>query len=137
MRPSWQDYFMTIARAVSSRATCAKKQVGCVLVNAQNEIVATGYNGSPSGEPHCIDVGCLLVSGRCIRTRHAERNALEHLGHYSGNLTCYTTLQPCAECFAELRKAQVTSIVFEKKHSHAVCESDIPLIQWKGPKLSL
>ena len=81
MRPDWDAYFLGIAEAVASRATCPRASVGAVLVR-DNRILATGYNGSPQGEPHCLDVGCLMVNDHCERTIHAETNAVGWAARY-------------------------------------------------------
>ena len=78
-RPSWDEYFMRIAHEVATRSTCPRLAVGAVVVR-DKRILTTGYNGSPSGMPHCEDIGCLIrvVDGResCQRTLHAEQNAI-------------------------------------------------------------
>ena len=74
-RPSWDEYFMRIARDVATRSTCLRRHVGAVIVR-ERRILSTGYNGSPPGQPHCYEVGCLMEDGRCIRTLHAEQNAI-------------------------------------------------------------
>src|SRR5690606_5886840 len=74
-RPTWDEYFMTMAHFVATRATCTRRQVGAVIVR-DKRILTTGYNGSPPGLPHCSDVGCWIVDGHCVRTIHAEQNAL-------------------------------------------------------------
>ncbi len=83
-RPSWDQYFMTITRQVAERSTCLRAKVGAVIVRDRS-ILATGYNGSPAGLPHCLDVGCLIYESRnpdgeieqnCYRTIHAEINAI-------------------------------------------------------------
>jgi len=75
MRPNWDEYFMSIAKDVSTRATCPRASVGAVIVR-NNRIVSTGYNGAPAGELHCTEVGCNIVDGHCIRVIHAEVNAV-------------------------------------------------------------
>jgi dCMP deaminase len=75
VRPDWDTYFIRIAKEVSSRATCNRAAVGAVIVK-DNRILSTGYNGSPAGEPHCLDVGCDIVDNQCVRTVHAEANAI-------------------------------------------------------------
>ncbi|MBU1173343.1 MAG: dCMP deaminase, partial [Proteobacteria bacterium] len=65
IRPSWNDYFLAIAKVVSRRSTCPRAHVGAVIVSHDNRILATGYNGSPLGEPHCDDIGCLIVDNHC------------------------------------------------------------------------
>lgn len=108
MREDWHGYFKTIARAVSTRSTCPRKQVGAVIV-VNKRILASGYNGSPAGEPHCTDAGCNVVSNHCTRAIHAERNAVNQvieLADLFGNssilhdldFNIYCTLEPCREC---------------------------------------
>ncbi len=76
-RPDWDTYFIRIAKEISSRSTCKRAAVGAVIVK-NNKILATGYNGAPAGEDHCEDVGCDVVDDHCVRTRHAEINAIRH-----------------------------------------------------------
>src|SRR3989338_3165486 len=89
-RPDFDEYFMRIAVEVSSRATCLRRHVGAVLVK-DKRIISTGYNGSTSGAPHCTEIGCLIVKRddedgstkeHCIRTVHAEENAILHAARY-------------------------------------------------------
>lgn len=79
-RLSWDDYFFEVARMVSTRATCLRAQIGCVLVDSGRRIISTGYNGSPRGEVHCSDpgIGCAIFAGHCVRTIHAEQNAVDN-----------------------------------------------------------
>lgn len=77
MRPDWDTYFIRIAKEVASRSTCPRAAVGAVITK-DNRILATGYNGAPAGEPHCIDVGCLMKDEHCRRASHAEANAMAH-----------------------------------------------------------
>ena len=74
-RPSWNDYFMDIAFTVAQRSTCDRAHVGAVIVRARR-MLTTGYNGAPAGLAHCDEVGHLLVDGHCVRTLHAEQNAI-------------------------------------------------------------
>ena len=75
MRPDWDSYFLKIAYAVSERSTCDRAFVGCVLV-LEKRILTTGFNGSPAGQGHCDEIGHLMVDGHCVRTIHAETNAI-------------------------------------------------------------
>ena len=75
MRPTWDEYFLNIAKEVAKRSTCPRASVGAVIVK-DNRILSTGYNGAPPGEPHCIDVGCQIIDNHCIRVVHAETNAI-------------------------------------------------------------
>ncbi len=114
MRKSWDAYFMDIAREVATRATCDRKQVGCVLVK-EKYIIATGYNGSVSGLPHCDEVGHMMVNGHCERTSHAEANAIVQAAKHgiaTDGATSYITASPCWTCFKLLAGAGIKRIVF-------------------------
>ncbi|MBI2020115.1 dCMP deaminase [Candidatus Daviesbacteria bacterium] len=74
-RPSWDDYFLGIAKVVSSRASCPRASSGCVLV-LDKRILSTGYNGAPVGEKTCLDIGCNVKDRHCVRAVHGERNAI-------------------------------------------------------------
>ena len=118
----WDDYFLQIAKTVSSRATCPRLSVGAVIVSADKNILATGYNGSLSGLDHCKDAGCAIIDSHCIRTVHAEENALLQSaknGHAIKNATCYVTHSPCLNCFKHIINAGIQRIVWSetyKKH---------------------
>src|SRR5438445_8407612 len=75
-RPDWDEYFMGFARAASRRATCDRKHVGAVIV-VERQVVATGYNGSVRGMPHCDEVGHDMEAGHCVRTIHTDMNAID------------------------------------------------------------
>lgn len=114
MRKSWDAYFMDIARAVATRATCDRKHVGCVLVK-QKYLIATGYNGSVAGLDHCDEVGHMMVNGHCERTSHAEANAIVQAAKHgvsTDGCTSYITASPCWGCFKLLASAGVRRIVF-------------------------
>lgn len=113
-RASWDQYFMNIAREVATRATCDRKHVGAVLVRDRS-ILATGYNGSLRGLPHCSEVGHLMEEGHCVRTVHAEANAVVQAaknGVRIDGATAYVTASPCWNCFRLLVNAGVQRIVF-------------------------
>jgi dCMP deaminase len=100
-RPSWDDYFMAIAKIIAARGTCDRLYAGSVLVK-ENRIIATGYNGSPAGLPHCDDAGHLLEEGHCVRTIHGEHNSLLQAARQGGTSTVgstmYTKYSPCIHC---------------------------------------
>ncbi len=85
VRPDWDTYFVNIAKEVASRSTCPRASCGAVIVK-DNRILSTGYNGAPSGEPHCLDVGCFIISKHCERTIHAETNAVVQAAKYGVNI---------------------------------------------------
>jgi dCMP deaminase len=114
MRKSWDEYFMNIAREVATRATCDRKHVGCVLVK-EKYIIASGYNGSVAGLPHCDQVGHMMVAGHCERTTHAEVNAVVQAAKHgvsTNGCTAYITASPCWHCFKVLASAGIRRIVF-------------------------
>ena len=102
LRPSWDDYFFTIAGAVARRASCPRAQVGAVIVSADHYILSTGYNGAPPGLPHCFEVGCRIEDGHCQRALHAEANAIAHAARNGVNIkggTLYVVGKDiCREC---------------------------------------
>lgn len=100
-RPDWNQYFMALVDQAASRATCPRKRVGAVIVRDRS-VLATGYNGSIRGLPHCEDVGCDMAGDHCVRTVHAEVNALlqaARLGVSVEAASLYTTALPCWQCF--------------------------------------
>jgi len=120
-RPSWDEYFMEVAHLVSKRATCLRRRVGAVLVK-DKKILATGYNGSPSGLKHCLDIGCLreklkIPSGQrqeLCRGLHAEQNVLVQAALYgisTKDSILYVTNQPCVICAKMLINAGIKEIV--------------------------
>lgn len=120
-RPSWDVYFMRITLEVAKRSTCLRRHVGAVLVR-EKRILATGYNGAPSGIAHCADVGCLralnnVPSGErheLCRGLHAEMNALlqaSAFGVSTRGATMYTTAHPCSLCSKMLINAGIERVV--------------------------
>lgn len=120
MRPSWDEYFIQIAKVVATRSTCNRKQVGAVLVR-DKRILSTGYGGSIRGQPHCLDVGCDIDkdTGGCVRTVHAECNAVAQAsrnGVSTEGSTIYVTLSPCTTCFKILANAGIRRIVYAEEY---------------------
>jgi dCMP deaminase len=115
MRPGWDEYFMEIARTVATRATCPRASVGAVLAR-DHRILTTGYNGAPRGVAHCTDAGCRMVAGHCVRSTHAEANAIVQGALHGISLagaTAYTTHQPCVGCSKLLISAGIVRIVYD------------------------
>ncbi|MDD5613506.1 MAG: cytidine/deoxycytidylate deaminase family protein [Candidatus Omnitrophica bacterium] len=126
-RPDWDTYFMNISRMVSSRATCLRRKVGALLVK-ERRILATGYNGTPSGITHCQETGCLresmsIPSGQrheLCRGLHAEQNALLQAALHGVSVqggTLYCTNQPCVICAKMLINAGIKEIVIEDDYT--------------------
>lgn len=113
-RPTWDEYFLDIAFSVAERSTCDRAHVGSVLVR-EKRILATGYNGSPAGLPHCDEVGHLIIDGHCVRTLHAEQNAIIQAalhGISTEGATAYVTHQPCLTCAKMLINAGIQRVVY-------------------------
>ena len=113
-RVSWDRYFMNIGLEVASRSTCARKHVGAVIVRDKT-ILSTGYNGSVRGLPHCEEVGCMMEDGHCVRTIHAEVNALIQAaknGTRIDGAAIYVTASPCWNCFKCIANTGISRIVF-------------------------
>ncbi len=144
IRPSWTDYFMSIAYLVSTRATCDRKKVGSVIATTRNRIIATGYNGSPSKMESCDDVGheLKMIDGResCVRTLHAESNAIDFAGASAAGCIMYSTVIPCYDCakrivnsgipqvyYAEYYASRNTDLVIDYFH-----KSGYDLRKWEG-----
>jgi dCMP deaminase len=120
-RVSWDEYFMQIAHLVAQRSTCLRRHVGAVIVK-DKRILATGYNGAPSGLAHCLETGCLreklkIPSGQrheLCRGLHGEQNAIIQASLYGSSVqgsTIYITNQPCIICAKMLINAGVKEIV--------------------------
>ena len=120
-RPTWDEYFMAIAEQVATRSTCLRRKVGAVLV-VDKRLLATGYNGAPSGVPHCSESGCLreqmaVPSGQrheLCRGLHAEQNAIIQAAKHGvriGGATLYTTHHPCSMCAKVAINAGIRRIV--------------------------
>jgi dCMP deaminase len=121
-RPTWDEYFIKIATDVASRSTCLRvpEGVGAVLVKNKH-ILATGYAGSFKDQPHCTDVGCLIdpVTKGCIRTVHAECNAVLQAAQHGINIdgsTVYCTMSPCWDCFKMLVNGGIVRIVYDTEY---------------------
>lgn len=131
-RPSWDEYFLKIAQEVSHRSTCLRRQVGAILVK-ERRILATGYNGAPSGIRHCSEAGCTrellaIPSGErheLCRGLHAEQNALLQAAYHGvaiSGATIYSTHQPCVVCAKMLINAGVKEIAFEEGYPDLLAE---------------
>lgn len=111
-RPSWDDYFFHAVDAAATRATCDRGRCGAVLVY-DNQSVATGYVGSPPGFPHCDDIGHEMVDGHCVRTIHAEVNAIASAarrGVRTLGTSLYSTMVPCRMCAMLLIAAGINDV---------------------------
>lgn len=131
-RPSWDVYFMGIARLAATRSTCLRRQVGAVIVK-DKRILTTGYNGAPAGLPHCLDIGCLreelkIPSGErheLCRATHGEQNAIVQaatLGVSIKESVIYSTTHPCILCTKLIINAGIKKIVIEDSYPDQMSE---------------
>lgn len=118
-RPTRDELGIRLAIVYSTRGTCLRAQVGAVIVRGGRAISA-GYVGSPSGQPHCTDAGCLLAEdGGCIRTVHAEANAISfaaRAGASTEGSTLYTTHSPCLGCAKLIINAGIRRVVYDEEY---------------------
>ncbi len=143
-RPSWQTYFMEMAVLAASRSTCLRRQVGAVLVK-DKRVLATGYNGAPSGIRHCLEVGCIreqlnIPSGEkheLCRASHAEQNAIIQAAVHGVTMkgaTLFCTSLPCLICAKMLINAGIKKIYYQsgyadKMSAEMLAEAGIEMIQ--------
>jgi dCMP deaminase len=138
-RPSWDEYFLDVMHALAKRATCSRGRTACVIVK-DNQIVVSGYVGSPPGLPHCDEVGHLMkkvveedgtIREHCMRTIHAEQNAICQAAKHGISIaggTLYCKLAPCRTCAMLLIACGIKRIVAEYKY-HAGGEAEEMLKQ--------
>lgn len=127
VRPTWDEYFLEVMHALAKRATCSRGRTACVIVK-DNQIVASGYVGSPAGLPHCDEVGHLMkkvinddgtISEHCMRTIHAEQNAICQAAKRGVSIegaTLYCKLAPCRTCAMLLIACGIKRIVAEYRY---------------------
>lgn len=116
VRKSWHNYFMNLALLAAERSTCDRANVGAIITNKENRIVATGYNGSVGNKtPHCDDIGHVMRDGHCIATQHAELNCLCYCakeGIAVKGCNIYVTHFPCLNCTKALIQSGIECIYY-------------------------
>ena len=140
-RPLWDEYFLKLAMLASERSTCPRMHCGCVIVK-DKFVLATGYNGSLPGLPHCEDEGCLIVDNHCVRTNHAEINALTQAVTHGVNIkgsTAYITNMSCTTCAKALIAAGIKRVVvFSDYHDTLATkfysDSNVEIVKLKMPE---
>jgi dCMP deaminase len=143
-RPSWDEYFLNIAKLVATRSTCLRRNVGAVVVK-DKQVLATGYNGAPSGIVHCEEVGCLreqlgVPSGErheLCRALHAEQNAFLQAARHGISLnggTLYITTQPCSICAKMIINVGIKKIVIEGEYPDQLA---VELLEEAGVELAV
>lgn len=122
-RPSWDDYFLKIVVTVAERSTCLRRQVGALIIK-DKRILASGYNGAPTGLQHCLEIGCLreklgIPSGErqeLCRGLHAEQNAIIQAAYYGISIkggSLYSTIQPCITCAKMIINAGIEKLIYK------------------------
>jgi len=146
MRPSWDEYFIDIARHVATRSTCMRRHVGAIIVK-DKRILATGYNGAPTGLPHCEETGCLrqelgIPSGQrqeICRGLHAEQNAIVQAALHGVAIRgsdVYCTHQPCITCAKMIINAGIRRVVCAEEYPDGFArpmleEAGVELVFWR------
>lgn len=124
-RISWDQYFMAQSHLLALRSTCTRLTVGATIVR-DNRIIAGGYNGSIAGGTHCIDEGCYVIDNHCVRTIHAEMNALLQCAKFgvpTAEAEIYVTHFPCLQCCKSLIQAGIKAVYYAedyKNHPYAI-----------------
>jgi len=148
MRPTWDEYFMEIARQVATRSTCLRRHVGAIIVR-DKRILSTGYNGPPKGLRHCDEVGCLreqlgIPSGQrqeICRGLHAEQNAIIQAALHGVSVedgTVYVTHQPCITCAKMIINSGIVRAVSASTYPDELSrgmldEANVALEVWETP----
>lgn len=141
-RVGWDVYFMRLAYATAMRASCPRKQVGALVVRPDRRIVASGYNGAPRGMPSCDEAGCdvrVLPGGKpegsCVRTLHAESNALELAGSGAHGCTLYVSCIPCRECAMRIVQAGIARVFYHEFYDSRGSHESLDIL--RGPSAHL
>ncbi|MCJ0930802.1 ComE operon protein 2 [Virgibacillus halodenitrificans] len=117
-RISWDQYFMAQSHLLALRSTCTRLMVGATIVR-DKRIIAGGYNGSVTGSVHCMDEGCYVIDGHCVRTVHAEANALLQCAKFgvpTENADVYVTHFPCLQCCKQLIQAGIKTVYYAEDY---------------------
>lgn len=117
-RPTWDEFWFTLALFYSTRGTCDRLKAACLLVDKNKRLIGAGYNGSLPGDPHCDEVGHLIVDGHCLRTLHAEVNAIMHSVGDTEGATAYVLGTPCIDCVKKLLAKKVKRILFTREYDN-------------------
>jgi len=146
-RPTWDEYFLSLLEPLGKRATCDRGRSGALIVSEGNTILATGYVGSPPGQPHCDEVGHMMItridaagqkSQHCVRTLHAEENAILQCakdGIKIEGATVYCKMVPCYNCAMRIVRVGIKRVVAQKRY-HAD-KLSIELFKSAGVELSV
>ena len=140
IRPTWDEYFMEIARQAAQRSTCPRASVGAAIVREQR-ILTTGYNGAPEGLLHCLEAGCIIEDDHCQRSLHAEQNAIIQAALYGVSIaggTIYVTHQPCNTCAKMIINAGLRRVIYAGEYPDELAgdflaEAGVELVRFPNP----
>ncbi len=140
IRPTWDEYFMEIARQVAQRSTCPRASVGAVIVR-ERRILTTGYNGAPEGLLHCLEAGCIIEDDHCQRSLHAEQNAIIQAALHGVSIaggTIYITHQPCNTCAKMIINAGLKRVIYAGEYPdelarNFLAEAGVELVRFPNP----
>jgi dCMP deaminase len=138
-RPEKNSYLMGMAYVAACRSTCDRRHVGCVIADMDGHILTTGYNGSPPGHPHCDTHGHKLLEDGCVRTIHAEANAVGHAARLGVSLlgsVAYVTTHPCKDCVKLLSAAGVTKFYYSEAYRPLIDKFARDLGTMRGEQIS-
>ncbi len=137
-RPTWDEYFLEMKDIIGKRATCDRGKSGCVIVDEDHHVVSTGYVGAPAGLPHCDTDGHIIEQtihhgetepkDHCVRTLHAEQNAIAYAARKGVSLKdckLYCTMTPCPTCAMLIIAAGITSVICDKYYQNSARSIDI------------
>lgn len=139
-RPTWDEYFMTIAKLTRERSNCIRRRVGCIIVK-DNRILSLGYNGTPKGTQNCYEGGCercanVNATGRHLdlcMCLHAEENALLYVSSQQlQDSTMYVSLLPCISCVKKILQCGVKRVVYWEKYSPELDSTSISILEQHG-----
>jgi dCMP deaminase len=118
---------MSFAYMAAMRATCPRRHVGAVIADGTNRIVSTGYNGAARRLPSCNEIGCQMVDNHCVRTLHAESNAIDYAGRMAAGCTLYVTVTPCWDCAKRIVNAGIYRVCYDEHYESRYGKStDVP-----------
>jgi dCMP deaminase len=118
-RPSWQRTMMDVAKVWAARSTCPRLSTGAVISNKDCQTLTAGYNGAVRGAPHCSEAGCLMEGGHCVRSVHAEMNAVAQAARTGVSIhgaTIYSTHRPCVRCAGILVQVGIYKVYYESEY---------------------
>lgn len=124
-RPTWILINCMIVWVVSTLATCLRLQVGALIWNPfTKQIVSIAYNGAPKGRSHCLDVGCEMEDGHCVRCLHGDTNALYWAGIASQNCWMFLNYSPCRRCVNHIIQGGIRHVVYTKPYGSTYAETN-------------